>query len=135
MSASVTAVLIRKELRFAVPIMVMTLVAGFIAMGVTALGGAGVAVGGILFITACLASGIFLAMYAVTEERKHFARLFALSLPVSGFQLDLSKLAGILLAWLIPWSVLTVAVVTGVLLGSSPDGLVVYVLLVQCCIL
>lgn len=136
MSNPVFRALVRKELVFAAPISVMTIVAGLVAMGLTYLGRMGVTVGGILFITASLASGIFLALYAVAEERKHFARQFALSLPISGFELDLSKVVGLLLAWLWPWVVLTTLVLLGVLLHDGvPDGLVVYVLLVQGCIL
>jgi hypothetical protein len=116
--------------------MSMMTAAGLIALGLMMLGRAGFAVGGILFITANIAGGIFIGSYGISQERKDQSHLFALSLPVSVLHLHLLKLATALLTFLVPWLLLTTAACSLALLDDGiPDGIVVYTLMVQGCAL
>jgi hypothetical protein len=125
--------LVLKDLRLNLPIMLMMVGAGVLALALMYAGRAGYAVGGILFITANLAGGIFIGMYCIMQERKDQSTLFALSLPVTANQLDSVKLLTALLVYGLPWLALTLAVFTSVLLFSPPDGSVIYSLLIQGC--
>jgi hypothetical protein len=95
------------------------------------LGKIGFAVGGVLFLTADVASGIFIAMYSLLAERKGLARVFALSLPISGFRYDLSKLVSGYLAFGIPWLALTAIALGVFLLPGAERGMIVYAIVLQ----
>jgi hypothetical protein len=131
MKSSVFWALVRKDLYLMRGFMIATVLTGVLAVMLTAFGTVGFAVGGILFMTADVASGIFIAMYSLMVERKDSSRLFALSLPISGYRHDLSKLLSGYLAYGIPWFVMTVMAVGVFLLPGAERGMLVYALLVQ----
>jgi hypothetical protein len=90
-------------------------------------------VGGLLFLTANVAGAIFITVTSMQAERKEQARLFALSLPISGVQYYLSKLASAYVSFGIPWLVLTSVVLLGIVLNEQGDrGMLVYGTLIQC---
>lgn len=124
--------LVLKDLRLNLPIMSMMTGAGLLALVLVVLGGrVGYAVGGILFITAFIAGGIFIGSYCIVQERKEQSSLFALSLPVSVMQLSAQKLIAALLIFIGPWIVLTLASSSvALIVDRIPDGLVVYSLLI-----
>ncbi len=133
MSSSVFWTLVRKDLYLMRGFMIATVVTGLLAAALMCFGKMATAVGGILFLTADIASGIFIAMYSLVGERKGQSRLFSLSLPISGFRHDLTKLVGGYLAYSIPWLALT-GLALGLFLlppSASQRGMIVYVMALQ----
>lgn len=77
----------------------------------------------ILLLTSVVALGIFIGIYGIMNERKEKSLLFVLSLPISTRQYTLAKVAAALIAFLIPWSILTAAMVGLTLwFDPPPDG-------------
>jgi hypothetical protein len=128
---SVFWALVRKDLYLMRGFMIAAVVVGLLAVVLMKFGKVGFAVGGILFLTVNVASGIFIAMYSLLTERKDHSRTFALSLPISGYQHDLAKLLSGYLTYGIPWLVLTSVAVGIFLLPSAERGMVVYALVLQ----
>ena len=126
MSNPMVGKLIRKELSLNRPFMAGTLFAGLVSVGISLTGRVAFAVGGIMFVTALIAFAVTLPMFAIAGERKEKSRLFVLSLPISRGDYIWSKLIGVALTFLIPWTVLLVVVLTLVLTTPIPDGMVVY---------
>jgi ABC-type transport system involved in multi-copper enzyme maturation permease subunit len=80
-------------------------------------------IGLILFMTSIIALGVFIVMYGILTERKEKSLLFVLSLPVSPMQYSTAKIAASLIAFLIPWLVLTVTIlVISAAFDPPPDG-------------
>jgi hypothetical protein len=135
--SSVFWALVRKDLYLQRGLMIAMVVVSLVSFWVTRFGNVGLAIGGVVFLTANIAGGIFMAMFSLMGERKEQARMFALSLPISGNQYDLSKLASGYLGFGIPWLFIT-AVVCLSFLNAGPGvdrGMVVYALLLQCYVL
>jgi ABC-type transport system involved in multi-copper enzyme maturation permease subunit len=78
----------------------------------------------ILLLTSVVALGVFIGIYGIMNERKEKSLLFVLSLPISTRQYTLAKVAAALIAFLIPWSILT-ATIVGLTLSFDPppDGM------------
>lgn len=133
MKSSVFWALVRKDLYVLRGLMILTVVTGLAALFSMRFGRVGFAVGGILFLTVNIAGGIFMAMFSLLTERKEQSRLFALSLPISGFKHDLAKLLSGYLSFGIPWLILTAAGLLGFLLPSAAAerGMLVYGLVLQ----
>jgi ABC-2 type transport system permease protein len=131
MKSSVFWALVRKDLYLLRGFMIITVVTGLLCVVLMGIGKIGYAVGGILFLTADVASGIFIAMYSLLGERKGLSRQFALSLPISGFRHDLSKLVSGYLAFGIPWLALTAIALGVFLLPGAQRGMLVYALVLQ----
>ena len=133
MKRSVFWALVRKDLYVLRVFMIVGTVVGLAALSSMGFGRAGFAIGGILFLTANVASGIFIAMYSLLTERKDQSRIFALTLPISGFKHDLAKLVSGYLSFGIPWTVLTVAALASFLLPEAAPqrGMIVYGLVLQ----
>jgi ABC-2 type transport system permease protein len=131
MKSSVFWALVRKDLYLLRGFMIITVLTGLLCVVLMGIGKIGYAVGGILFLTADVASGIFIAMYSLLGERKGYSRLFALSLPISGFRHDLSKLVSGYLAFGIPWLALTAIALGVFLLPGAERGMLVYALVLQ----
>ena len=128
---SVFWALVRKDVFLMRGFMVAAIGAGLLAVVLMRFGRIGFAVGGILFLTANVASGIFIPMYSLLTERKDRSRAFALSLPISGARHELSKLMSGYLSYGIPWFVLTAIAVLVFLLRPEERGMVVYALVLQ----
>lgn len=132
MNRSVFWALVRKDLYLMRGLMMATVAAGLVGFILMRFGSVGYAVGGILYITASMACGIFIAVFVILTDRMKNSRLFALSLPVSGSQYGLAKLVSTWLAYGIPWLVLTaLALVAFLVPEESNRGMVVYALLLQ----
>lgn len=133
MKRSVFWALVAKDLYLLRGFMIAMLVVGLASWASMGFGGKAMAVGGLLFLTANIAGAIFIAMYSLLVERKEQARLFALSLPISGARYGLTKLTSGFLAFGLPWLLLTVVGVLGILLPEQGErGMVVYALVIQC---
>src|SRR5262249_38359456 len=87
-------------------------------------------IGSVAFITAVMAYGVVLAMYNIAQERKERAALFVLGLPIAPQDYVRAKLLGTVLAFLLPWTVLTAVAVVVILTSRIPDGLLPFTLLV-----
>jgi ABC-type transport system involved in multi-copper enzyme maturation permease subunit len=104
------------------------LIAGSLAAGLLSLVIAGINdmsgnIGFILLLTSIVALGVFIAIYGILTERKEKTLLFVLSLPISTKQYATSKVAASLIAFLVPWVILTVMIVTLTLAFDPPlDG-------------
>ena len=132
MNRSVFWALVRKDLYLMRGLMVATVLAGVIAFVLMRFGKIGFAVGGILFLTANVAGGIFIAMLSILTDRVKNSRLFALSLPISGSQYGFAKLLSAWLTYGIPWAALTAVAVLSFLLHEEADrGMVVYAAMLQ----
>lgn len=133
MKSSVFWALVRKDLYVLRGLMMIGTLVGLVALFGMRFGRVGFAVGGILFLTANVASGIFIPMYSLMTERKDLSRLFALTLPISGFKHDLAKLVSGYLSFGIPWTVLTVAALASFLTpaAEAQRGMIVYGLVLQ----
>jgi hypothetical protein len=133
MKRSVFWALVAKDLYLMRGFVIAMAVAGLGAWVTMSFGGKAMAVGGLLFLTANIAGGIFIAMYGLLTERREQSRLFALSLPISGQRYQLAKLTSGFLAFGIPWLLLTLVGLLGFLLPEEGNrGLFVYGLLIQC---
>jgi hypothetical protein len=136
MKRSVFWALVRKDLYLQRGFMIAMLVVSVPSWFAMSLGGKVMAVGGLLFLTANVAGAIFITVFTLLTERKEQARLFALSLPISGARYELAKVTGGYLAFTMPWLVLTIMVSLGFLLADDAErGMLVYALLIQCFIL
>ena len=82
----------------------------------------GLNIGTLLFITTIIAFGIFIAMLGILKERQDRSQLFVLSLPVSPTQYSIAKVWAALLAFLVPWLVLTAGVVVATAASGGPNG-------------
>jgi ABC-2 type transport system permease protein len=123
MSNSMVWRLIRKDLY-----LYRWLIVGSLAVGLASLVVAGIndmsgTIGFILLLTSIVALGVFIAIYGIMTERKEKTLLFVLSLPISTTQYTAAKVASSLIAFLIPWLVLTVTmVVLTVTIDQALDG-------------
>jgi hypothetical protein len=132
MNRSVFWALVRKDLYLLRGFIVAMLVFGVGSWLLMGQGGRAFAVGGLLFLTANVAGCIFIALYALLTERKEQARLFALSLPVSGKAYNLAKIVAAFAAFGIPWALLTAVGLMGILFGGGGQpGMLVYGVLIQ----
>jgi ABC-2 type transport system permease protein len=133
---SVFWALVRKDIYLQRGFVGAGLIGALISLVLMAFGKVGFAVGGILYLTANIASFIFITMYSFMAERTEKSRLFALSLPISGEQYDLAKLIAAFASYGIPWTILTVVVVGLVPFGPGVEqGMLVYASVVQGCFL
>jgi hypothetical protein len=118
--------LIVKDLYLYRWLILATLLAGVVSLVLTRFeDGDGVStgpnVGFLLFLTTIIAFGVSLPLL-VLKEHQTKSELFVLSLPVSAAQYSLAKVAGALVAFLVPWTALTGGVVALTALTSAPDG-------------
>jgi len=134
--SSVFWALVRKDVYILRVFSIAGLLTGLAALGIMLTGKVGSAVGGILYLTVNIATGIMIGMYAFVADRKEQSRVFSLSLPISGQRHELAKLVAAFASYGIPWAILTaVAVLVLPLCGAIPKGLMVYGLLIQGCCL
>lgn len=123
MNRSIVARLIAKDLYLYRWLIIGTLCAGLASILLSGADGAIGNIGGILFVTCILVLGVFLAMHSLLTERQSKSLIFVLSLPISPMQYTTAKVAACLIAFLIPWTVLTGTIV-GITLAFDPptDG-------------
>jgi ABC-2 type transport system permease protein len=123
MSNSIMWRLIRKDLYLYRWLIGGALVAGLASLVITGLNDMSRTIGFILLLTSIVALGVFIAIYGIMTERKEKTLLFVLSLPISTTQYTVAKVASSLIAFLIPWLVLTVTmVVLTVTIDQALDG-------------
>ncbi len=111
MTRTVVGHLIRKDLFLYRRLIVGTVIVGLASIVLSGVEGAVGTAGQILLVTSVVVLGVFLAVHGVMSERQTRSLLFALSLPISPMQYTVAKVVGGLVAYMIPWSILTVAIV------------------------
>lgn len=105
-------------------------VAGIVGLLIAAEGKVRFNIGMLTWLTTIVAFGIVLAMFAIANERKERALQFVLSLPLSYGDYVRIKLVGLLLCFLVPWSILSAgAVMLIAVMPNLPDGLMPYAVL------
>ena len=101
--------------------MVGALLTAAVALAIAKTGDLGAYTAMIFLIIAGAAPAVFLCMFLVMAERKEKVHLFCLSLPISGRQYLLAKVAAAATTFLIPWALIAavIAVLVTVLPVSS----------------
>jgi ABC-2 type transport system permease protein len=123
MSNSMVWRLIQKDLYLYRWLIAGSLVAGLASLVIAGMNTMSGTIGFILLLTSIVALGVFVAIYGIMTERKDKTLLFVLSLPISTTQYTVAKVASSLIAFLIPWLVLTVTIVALTLALDEPlDG-------------
>ncbi len=106
-------------------------VAGLVGLGVAAEGEMRFNIGMLIWLTTIIAFGVVLVTFAIANERKERTLQFVLSLPLSHGDYVRIRVIGLLLCFLVPWSVLSVGAIALIaVMPNLPDGLLsVFVLL------
>lgn len=121
--------LIGKELHVNRWLIAMAAIAAVMASVVCSFGELGFNLGALIWITVVIGTGVMLAIYGVSNERKENSLQFVLSLPVSVSGYLGAKLVGLLLSFLAPWLVASLSAIALVVLDPDvPDGLLPYVI-------
>lgn len=122
MNPSITRHLIAKDLYLLRWISVGTLVGGLVATALMATSALPIGPGGVLLICSLVILAIFQVMNGVVQERKDNVAIFVLSLPVSPRQYLLAKVAANAIAFLVPWLLVSAAVLVVVDRSPIPNG-------------
>ena len=107
-------------------------VAGVVALLIAAEGKMRFNIGMLMWLTTIVAFGVMLAMFSIGNERKERTLQFVLSLPLSHGDYVRIKVVGLLLCFLVPWTVLSAgAVVLVTVMPNLPDGLLPFAVLLS----
>src|SRR5690348_8562850 len=132
MSSTVVRQLVIKDIYVNRGILWGAVLVGTLGLALASLGPNGYAFGSILYLTALIATAMFLAMYGVMQERKDRSDLFVLSLPLSGADYARAKVLGVVLSFMIPWALLTAGAVVVVATSATiSHGMVAFTLLIS----
>ena len=129
MIGPVSRKLIAKELYINRLFIWFALIAGLLCLAVSWTSRIAFAIGGIGFITIVIAYAVVLAMVSIATERKEKSVVFVMSLPISRAQYMRAKSLGVLLSFLVPWTVLLVAAVAVIKATLIPDGMILLTVL------
>jgi len=133
MNRSVVWQLIQKDWRIHRQQILITIVAGAVALAIVQWGGqTPVVVGGVFFFIALILGGHMLPISGIINERKNKNLAFLMSLPVSSIQYTTSKLISNVMMFLIPWLTLVAAAVVLVeVRGMLPRGAIPVLLILS----
>jgi ABC-2 type transport system permease protein len=107
-------------------------VAGVLALLIAAEGEVRFNIGMLIWLTTIVAFGVVLAMFSIGNERKERTLQFVLSLPLSHGDYVRIKVVGLMLCFLVPWSILSAGAVTLVaVMPNLPDGLLPFAVLLS----
>jgi ABC-2 type transport system permease protein len=127
MNRSIVGRLVAKDLYLYRWLMAGALFAGVVSLGVSHVSAGdnvstGLNAGTVLFMTTIIAFGIVIPMIGILKERQDNSQLFVLSLPVTAAQYSTAKVSAALIAFLLPWLVLTAGVVVATAALGGPNG-------------
>ena len=122
MNGSIVRHLVLKDLYLVRWMIAGSIAAGLIALAMMPLGRVSAYVGGVSLICVLIILNIFLVM-GVVQERKDKVLLFALSLPISTTQYTVAKVLANVIAFTVPWLVLTAGNVALIHLTEIPNGI------------
>lgn len=126
MSRSVVRQLILKDLYLARWLVVGAVVGGLGALAIMPLSVIASYVSSVSLICTLIILNIFLVMFGISQEKKDKVQLFFLSLPVSTTQYTMAKMLGNAIAFVVPWTVLTIATLVVIDVTALPNGLIPY---------
>lgn len=124
MSQSIVRRLVLKDLDLARPFVLGALLAGALSLALLTSSLTGFYVGGVGYMVVLIVLNCLLATLMVVGERKERIAHFVLSLPVSTTQYAVAKLLALLVAFGIPWVLLTGAAVALLKLTPLPNGFI-----------
>jgi ABC-type transport system involved in multi-copper enzyme maturation permease subunit len=122
--SSIVSRLILKDLYLGRWLIGGTLLAGVISLATMPLSGTGYYVGSVSLLCVLIVLNIFVNFQFVIGERKDKTQLFVLSLPVSTAQYARAKVASSILAFAIPWLLLTLGCVAVIDRSAIPNGMI-----------
>ena len=122
MSGSVVGQLILKDLYLLRWMIAGSLFAGGVSIAMMPMGKTSAYVGGVSLICVLIILNIFLVMVGVAQERKDKVLLFILSLPVSTREYTRAKVFANAIAFVVPWTILSVANIAMIMATELPDG-------------
>lgn len=123
MNGSVVTRLVLKDLHLWRGLVIGALAAGGGSLAIMPITPVASYVGGVAFVCVLVILNIVLVMNGVVQERKDKVQLFILSLPVSTTQYTTAKVIANVIAFTVPWAVLTAAALTMIVVSAMPDGL------------
>lgn len=97
--------------------------AGLVAVAMMPVSRVAAYVGGVSLICVLVVLNIFLVMTTVAQERKDKVLLFVLSLPISTRQYLAAKMTSNLIAFFVPWALLSLATVAIIDRTALPNGI------------
>jgi len=107
-------------------------VAGLVGLVIAAEGKVRFNIGMLTWLTTLVAFGVVLVMLAIGSERKERQLQFVLSLPLSHGDYTRIRVVGLLLCFLVPWSVLSVGAIALIaVMPNLPDGLMTFTVLLS----
>lgn len=121
---SIVSRLILKDLYLGRWLIGSTLLAGVASLGTMPLSNAGYYVGSVSLLCVLIVLNIFVNFQFVIAERKDKTQLFILSLPVSTGQYTRAKVTSSLVAFGVPWLLLTLGCVTVIDRSAIPNGMI-----------
>lgn len=124
MNRSIVRHLILKDLHLLRWMSVSALAGGLVSVGLMSLSPQPITGGGVLLVCALVVLNIFLVMHGVVQERKDQVAIFILSLPVSTTQYVTAKVVANVIAFGVPWLILTLATVVVIDVSQIPNGFV-----------
>lgn len=126
MSRSVVTRLVLKDFYLQWPLLVGSLLLGFLMLAIALFGGGPITfyVGSVSFLCVLILLNVFLISATVAQEKKDRVMLFVLSLPISTTQYAVAKLVSSLIAFLVPFCLLGAAALLVIALTPIPHGLI-----------
>src|SRR5262245_31758887 len=124
MSASVVRHLILKDLYLTRWMAVSALVAGAGALAIMPISVVSGYVAFVSIVCTIVILNIYLVMSNVSQEKKDKVQLFFLSLPVSTTEYTLAKVIANVIAFVVPWAILTTATIVVIDRSQIPNGAV-----------
>ena len=142
MTGSIVGRLVMKDLYLVRWMVVGALVSGAAAVALMPISRVATYVGGVSLVCVLIVLNIFLVMTTVAQEKKDKVLLFILSLPLSARQYLVAKMTANLIAFFVPWLVLSLLTIAVIDRTPLPNGvlpfwvtLLVYLLAYNCVLL
>jgi ABC-2 type transport system permease protein len=124
MSHSLVARLVLKDLYLGRWLILGTLVAGIVSLAMMTLSSVGYYVGSVTLLCVLIVLNLFVIFQFVVAERKERTQLFVLSLPISTAQYTSAKVLSSVIAFGLPWLLLTLGCVAVIDRSAIPDGMI-----------
>lgn len=123
MNSAIVRQLVFKDLYLLRWMILGAIVAGIASASMLPTGPVAAYVAGVSLICVLVILNIFLVMNGVAQERRDKTMLFVLSLPVSTLQYTVAKVIANMIAFLVPWLILTMVTFLIITRSAVPDGI------------
>jgi len=114
---------VAKDLYFARPVMIGSVLVALLAIPLLSLGSLGRYAAMILMVCAGAVPNFFICGMLVVTERKERVNLFTLGLPISGAKAALAKALAAATAYIVPWTVMLIGTFVLFAVAHAPKGL------------